>query len=208
MSSSCGAGEDSWKSLGQQGDQTSQPQGRSTLNILWKDWCWSWSSSILVIWCKQMTQWKSPWCWERLRAEGEEGVRGWDGWTASLMQWAWAWAKSGRWWGTGRPGVLQSMGLQRVRHDWATKRQKIHVDALAPVWWYMELGPLALLIRFKWGPDGAACMTGLVSFWGQTPTSCSLSCCVRTQRGREPSPGDHIGWHLHSGLPCLQNGKK
>ena len=47
MPLNCGAGEDSWKSLGQQGDQTSQYSGRSTLNIHWKDWCWSWGSSIL-----------------------------------------------------------------------------------------------------------------------------------------------------------------
>ena len=86
-----------------------------------KDWCWSWNSSILIIWCEPMTHWKSPWCWERWREEGEEGVRGWDGWAASLMQWTWTWANFGRWWGTGRPGVLQSMGLQGVRHDWATE---------------------------------------------------------------------------------------
>ena len=72
----------------------------------------SWSSSILVIWYEQTTLWKSPWCWERLRAEVEEGVRGWDGWT-SLMQWTWTWANSRRWWGTGRPGVLQSMGVTK-----------------------------------------------------------------------------------------------
>ena len=47
--------------------------------------------------------------------------RGWDGWMASLTQWAWVWVKSGSWWWTGRPGVLQSMGLQRVGHDWATE---------------------------------------------------------------------------------------
>ena len=51
----------------------------STLNIHWKDWCWRWSSSILVIWCEQTAHQKSPWCWESLRAEGEEGVRGWRG---------------------------------------------------------------------------------------------------------------------------------
>ena len=51
-------------------------------------------------WCEQTTHWKSPWCWERVRAEGEEGVREWDGWTASLMQWTWTWANFGRWWGT------------------------------------------------------------------------------------------------------------
>ena len=46
---------------------------------LLEDWCWSWNCSILVIWLKQLTHWKSPWCCERLRAE-EEGIRGWDGW--------------------------------------------------------------------------------------------------------------------------------
>ena len=56
--------------------------------------------------------------------EGEEDVRGWDGWTASLMQWTWTWAHSGRWWGTERPSVLQSMGSQRVGHDWATKQEQ------------------------------------------------------------------------------------
>ena len=63
-----------------------------------------------VIWCKQKTHWKSPWYWERLRAEGEEGVRGWDGWMASPMQWTWTWENSRRWWATGRSGMLESMG--------------------------------------------------------------------------------------------------
>ena len=76
------------------------------MNIHWKDCCWSWNSSIVVIFCKQMTHWKRPWCWERSRAEGEEDVRGWDGWTESPMQWTWTQANSGRWWGTGSPGVL------------------------------------------------------------------------------------------------------
>ena len=50
--------------------------------------------------------------------------RGRDGWMASLTQWTWVWASSGRWWRTGRPGVLQSMGSQRVRCDWATEQQQ------------------------------------------------------------------------------------
>ena len=86
MLSNCGAGEDSWESLGQQGYQTSQSKGKSTLNIQWKDWCWSWSSSILVIWWKLPAYWKSLLCWERLRTEGEKGIRGWDGWMALPMQ--------------------------------------------------------------------------------------------------------------------------
>ena len=64
---------------------------------------------------------KRPWCWERLKAGGEGGDRGWDGWMASLTQWTWVWANSGRWWMTGKPGVLQSMGLQRVGCDWETE---------------------------------------------------------------------------------------
>ena len=51
---------------------------------------------------------------------GEGDDRGWDGWIASLTQWTWVWANSGRWWRTGKPGVLQFTGSQRVGHDWAT----------------------------------------------------------------------------------------
>ena len=40
---------------------------------------------------------------------------------ASPTRWTWAWASSGSWWRTGKPGMLQSMGSQRVRHDWATE---------------------------------------------------------------------------------------
>ena len=86
------------------------------LNIHWKDWCWS--ANILIIWCEQTIYWKSPWCWEGLRAEGEEDVRGWYDWVASPMQWTWTWANSwGKWWGTGSSGMLQSLGLQGVRHN-------------------------------------------------------------------------------------------
>ena len=49
------------------------------------------------------------------------GRQGWDGWMASLTRWTWVWVNSGSWWWTRRPGVLQFMGLQRVRHDWATE---------------------------------------------------------------------------------------
>ena len=70
----------------------------------------------------ELTHWRRPWCWERLRA-GEEGDnRGWHGWMAmSPTQWTWAWVDSGSWWWTGRPSVLRFMGSQRVRHDWATE---------------------------------------------------------------------------------------
>ena len=64
---------------------------------------------------------KRPWCWERLRAGGEGDDRGWAGWMASLTQWTWVWVGSGSWWWTGSPGMLRSMGSQRVRYDWATE---------------------------------------------------------------------------------------
>ena len=78
------------------------------LNIHWKDWCWSWNSNTLATWCEDLTQWKRPWCWERLKA-GEGDDRGWDGCMASLTQWTWVWASFGSLWWTGKPGVLQSM---------------------------------------------------------------------------------------------------
>ena len=62
-----------------------------------------------------------PWCWEKLRAGGEGDDREWDGWMASPTQWTWIWASSGSWWWTGKPGVMQSIGLQRVKHDWVTE---------------------------------------------------------------------------------------
>ena len=52
---------------------------------------WSWSSNTLATWCEKLTLWKRPWCWERLKAEGEGDDRGWDGWMASPTRWAWVW---------------------------------------------------------------------------------------------------------------------
>ena len=112
--------EKTQESLGLQGDQTIQSQRKSTLNIYWKDWYWSWSSNTLATWYKELTHWKRPWCWERLKAVGEGDDRGWDGWMASPTQWTWVWAKSRSWWRTGKPGVLQSIESQRVRCYWAT----------------------------------------------------------------------------------------
>ena len=75
----------------------------------------------LATWCKELTHWKRPWFWERLKAGGQgdkdEG-RGWGGWMASPTQWTWVWTRSRSWWWTRRPGVLQSMGSQRAGHNW------------------------------------------------------------------------------------------
>ena len=96
-------------------------QRKSVLNILWKDWCWSWNSNTLANWCKEPTHWKRSLCWEGLKVGGEGDDREWDCWMASPIQWTWVWVNSGSWWWTKKPGVLQSMGLQRVRHNWVTE---------------------------------------------------------------------------------------
>ena len=83
----CGVGEDSWESLGLQGDPTNPCYRKSVLGILWKDWCWSWNSSILATWCEELTHLKRPWCWEwingRKRRERQR-MRWLDGITNSM----------------------------------------------------------------------------------------------------------------------------
>ena len=98
------------------------------LNIRWKDWCWNWNYNTLGVlgvnsntWWEELTHWTRPWCWERLKAGGERADRGWDGWMASSTQWKWIWASSVRWWWTGKPGVLQSMGLKELNLNWWTQ---------------------------------------------------------------------------------------
>ena len=84
-----------------------------------EDWYWSWNSNTLVTWYEGLTHLKRPWFWEILKAGGEEDDRRWDGWMVSPTGWTWVWVSSGSWWWTGKPGMLQSMGLQRVAQDWA-----------------------------------------------------------------------------------------
>ena len=91
----------------------------------------NWNSNTLVTWCEELTHWKRPWWWERLNVGGEGDDKGWDGWMASLMWWTLVWVNSGSWWWTGRSGVLQSMGLQRVGHDWVTEL----------IWWHWTGSP-------------------------------------------------------------------
>ena len=104
----------------------------------WKDRCWSWNSNTLATWCKELTHWKRPWCWERLKAGGEGDNRGWDGFMASLSWWTWVWVGFGSWWWTGKPGVLQSMESQRVGHDWATELTAIEFLFVKEWWTYQH----------------------------------------------------------------------
>ena len=117
----CAVGEDSWESLGLQGDPTSPFWRRSVVGVHWNDWCWSWNSNTLATWCEELTHLNRPWCWERLKAGGEGDNRGWDGWMASPTHWAWVWVNSRSWQWTEKPGVLQSMGVTKSQtqlSDW------------------------------------------------------------------------------------------
>ena len=88
------------------------------------------------------------------KIEGEEGGRGWDGWIASSIQWTWTWANSGRWWGTRKPGMLQSTGMQsQTRLDDGTTAM-----------------PSLFLKMLSWGTRGTLKWCHVV--WGKSETQC------------------------------------
>ena len=117
----CGVGEDSWESLDCE-EKFFQPilkeisPGCSLEGLMLKL-----KLQSFITKCKELTHWKRPSCWEKLRAGGEGDDRGWDGWKASPTLWTWVWVYSRSWWWTGKPGMLRSMGSQRVRHNWGTE---------------------------------------------------------------------------------------
>ena len=146
-----GAGENSWESFELQVDQMNQSWRKSTLNIHWKDWCWR--SNTLATWCEEPTHRKDP---DVGKDWGQEkgGDRRWDGWKASLTQWTWVWANSRRQWRTGKPGVLQSTGSQRVGRDLATEQQQQQITKVRELFC---MGPKSQLFRL------AAC--GTLNIW-------------------------------------------
>ena len=95
-----------------------------------------------ILWPHDVKKWLigKDWgrCWERLKAEEEGDDIGWDGGMASPTQWTWVWARSIRWWRTGKPSMMQSMGLQ-TGHNWVTEQQQSQSSglwALKPwLWW-------------------------------------------------------------------------
>ena len=127
----CGVGEDSWESLGLQGDPTSPSLRKSVLNIHWKDWCWSCNSNSLATWCKELIHLKTPWCWERLRAEEEMTEDEMVWWHHQLNVRGFGWT----------PGVGDGQGSlacwspwgHGVRHDWVTELN--WTDVYVPPLW-------------------------------------------------------------------------
>ena len=124
----CSVGEDSWESLGLQGNQTSQSWRKLTLTIHWKTWAWSWSFNTLTIWCKEPTHWKRLCCWERLKAKGE-GVAEDEmvGWHHRLKGHEFE-QTPGDGEGQGTLECGSPRGLQRVGHEWATEQYYNRTD--------------------------------------------------------------------------------
>ena len=116
--------EKTWESLGLQGDQPVNPKGNQPWIFIERTDA---EAEATILWSpdnEELTHWKRPWSWETLQTRGEGDDRGWDGWMASPTLWTWVWASSRRWWRTGKPDLLRSTGLQRVRHDWVTEQQQ------------------------------------------------------------------------------------
>ena len=130
------------------------------------NWCWSWNSNVLVTWCKELTHWKRPWCWERLKAGGEGDERGWDGWMASPIQRIWVWVSSGSWWWTGRPGTLQSSTPRTWGHcsPWDHKEP----DTTEQLNWtqWIVMSPKAVLVA-SWNQNSL--ILALISQVGNFP---------------------------------------
>jgi len=134
----CGVGEDSWESLGLQGDQTIQSQGNQSwifmeglmlkLKLQYSDHLMRRTDSL-----------KKTLILGNIEGRRRRHNRYWDVWMASLIWRTWVWASSGSWWRTEKPGVLQSMGSQRIGHDWTTELNWIYKTSewghsLTPLW--------------------------------------------------------------------------
>ena len=118
----CRVREDSWESLGLQGDEPVSPKRNQPWIFIGRT---DTEAEATILWPPDVKRWLigkdsdagKDWRWE------EKGtIRGWDGWMASPTQWTWVWAKSSRGWRTGKPGVVQSTGLQGVGHSLASEQ--------------------------------------------------------------------------------------
>ena len=82
-------------------------------------------------WCKELTHWKRPWCWERLKAGGKRDHRGGDGWVVSPTQWTWVWTSSGRWWRTEKSRCCRPWGCKESQtwlSNWTTTSPNMRLD--------------------------------------------------------------------------------
>ena len=128
------------------------PKGNYSLKFIGRT-----DAEALILWSPDAESWlirKDPAAGKDWRQE-EKGMTedsGWDGWKASLTQWTWVWANSGRWWRTGKFGLLQSMGSQRLRHDWVTEQQQtLEAKFIFGMLWFSSwlLGNILFWIPFE-----------------------------------------------------------
>ena len=128
---------------------------KSVLNIHWKDWCWRWNSNTLATWWEELTPWKRPWCWERLKAGGEGWWHHWfDGhefeWTPGVGN------------GTGRPGMLQSMGQKESdMTEWLNWTEAFSVHLCAPPIYTHYRATVTRVTMFP--PPSQACFLSFMS---------------------------------------------
>ena len=132
----CGVGEDSWESLGLQEIQPVHPKGNQSWIFTGRTDA---EAETPILWPPDSKNWllKRPWCWERVKAGGEGNDRGWDGWMASRTMGV----SLSKLWELvmdrdvldGQQGVLQSLGSQRVSHDWATELNWLKALIVRPV---------------------------------------------------------------------------
>ena len=95
--------------------QSVHPKGNQPLIFIGRTDAEAEAPILWPTWCEELTHWKRHWCWERLKVGGEGDNREWDGWMASPARRTWVWANSGSWWWTGKPGMLQSIGVAKSR---------------------------------------------------------------------------------------------
>ena len=152
----CSVGEDSWCSLFCKEFKPVNPKGNQSKILIGRT-----EAEAPILWAPVMKNWligKDPDAGKDLKARGEGDGRGRDCWIASLPWWTLVWASSGSWWKTGKSGVLQSMGSQRVRHNWATEQQQIYT--------YIWGSPGGSVVK---NPPAHAGDTGLIPGLGRSP---------------------------------------
>ena len=108
----------------------------------------------------------------KIEGKRRRGDREWDGWMASLTQWTWVWANSGKWWWTGKTVMLQPMGLQRVGHNWATEQQQLAFQEfdLEEHWFVHSItiscGPtMCQVLYLAWAITGSLLPLQLIVWW-------------------------------------------